>query len=208
MNFVRLNVALKVPENVAKEAIRLSKGIASREVEMFVLDGINFHPHITVYAPEHPDIKVEEVLKAAEMISKTTPQASLRFMIGESRQGYIGIRFERSNEIQKLHENIVSKLNPLRQGHIRDKYQQDNTALNMEFSDDQKRNIEAYGHSDVMSLYNPHMTIIRIGDEDRALKIAKNFEWSIAGFTVEKLAVYSMGENGTCKKLIQEFNLG
>ncbi|MDO8579371.1 MAG: DUF1045 domain-containing protein, partial [bacterium] len=106
--------------------------------------------------------------------------------------------------IQQAHEKIVSVLNPLREGRIRDKYKE----YHMEFNSEELENIEKYGYPGAMDLYNPHLTITRLKDENKAKEILSTIEWDISGFTVNKIGVYKMGEHGTCRELIKEFNLG
>lgn len=57
-----------------------------------------------------------------------------------------------------------------------------------------------------MNLYRPRLTITRLKDESIVEKIAKNLKWEIPQFIVEKLAVYKMGEHGTCRELVREFS--
>lgn len=77
----------------------------------------------------------------------------------------------------------------------------------MDFTPEQKENIKKYGYPDAMSLYFPHLTIIRLKDELLAKKISKDINWNISEFIVNKLAIYEMGEHGTCRKLVKEFLL-
>jgi len=53
--FIRLNTVLKLPDKVAEKAVALSHEIVKNSKAVFVLDGIQFHPHITVYSPEYPE---------------------------------------------------------------------------------------------------------------------------------------------------------
>jgi len=203
---MRFNTAFKPSEEIAKKAILLSREIAKNNEAFFVLGEINFHPHVTIYSPEYPELNRNKILATVEEIASKTKKAKFISKGLGTIKGFIGVYFELTPEIKQLHEEIVNKLNPLRGGHIRDKWQQ-GSDYHMEFSQEQKENIEKYGYPDAMGLYKPHLSIIRLKKEFLAETIASKLDWEIPQFVVNKLAVYKMGEHGTCKELVKEFNL-
>ncbi len=204
MNFTRLNTAFIPPREVSEKAIELGRAIGNLAETYFALDGVNFYPHVTIYPPEYPEGKVSEVLGAVEQIAKSISPARFKYRRIDSLQGYVGISFENTLEIKAIHQQIVEALNPLREGHIREKYSE----YQMHFTDVQLENIEEYGYPDAMSLYDPHLTITRLKDESRTEEIISTINWNISEFTINKIGVYKSGEHGTCKELIKEFNLG
>jgi len=194
--FVRLNTAFKPPENIAEKAIGLSREISKNNEVFFVLDGIQFYPHITIYSPEYPEKNLDKMLEKVAEIASTTEKFKLTLKGISSSQGFISIKFDYTQEIKKIHEGIVLELNSLREGHIREKYTADD--YKMSFTQEQQENIKKYGYPDSMSLYSPHLTIIRLKDESLAKTISEEIKWDIPEFTVEKIAIYKMGEHGTC----------
>ena len=58
-----------------------------------------------------------------------------------------------------------------------------------------------------MSLYFPHLTVIRLKDELLAKTISKEIRWDTPKFTADKIAIYKMGEHGTCRELVKEISL-
>lgn len=202
MDFIRLNVALKVPNEIAERAIVLSKKIATDNKPMFVLDDIGSHPHITIYPPEYPNQEVKNVLSSVEKIANETKQVSAKFSLPKNLRDFVAIPVRLSTDIMELHKRVINTLNPLRNGHIKEGYED-----YAGFSPEQHNNIQKYGYPYVMTLYNPHLTIIRFEDEETAKSMADSLQWDIDEFTVEKLTVYTMGENGTCKELLGEFPL-
>jgi len=203
--FIRLNTALKLPDKVAEETIALSCEIAKDNKAVFVLDGIRFHPHITVYSPEYPEKNLDNVLKNTEEIAKSTEKVKLIFEQIDTKQGFIVVGFVFSSEIKRLHERVVEILNPLRESYLKGKYEASD--YRMKLSQEKKENIIKYGYPGAMALYNPHLSIIRLEDEFLAEKVAETIKWNAVEFVVDELAVYAMGENGTCKKLVREFAL-
>ena len=203
MNFIRLNTAFIPPKEVGEKAIELSKVVGNQGDTHFILDGINFYPHITIYPPEYPEENISKVLEVVEKTSGSLNSLKFKFKNIDSGQGYLGVAFEHSEEIQQTHEKIVSALNPLREGRVRDKY----VEYYMEFNSGQLQNIEKYGYPGAMDLYNPHLTITRLKDENEAKEILSTIKWDILEFMVNKIGVYKMGEHGTCRELIKEFSL-
>lgn len=203
MNFIRLNTAFIPPKEVSEKAIELSKAISSSADAYFVLDGIQSYPHITIYPPEYPEENVAKLLETVDQITKSLSQLDFKFKNLDSGQGYLGVAFEHSDEIQQVHEKLVSVLNPLREGRIRDKYAE----YYMKFNSEQLQNIERYGYPGAMNLYNPHLTITRLKNEDEAEQALSDIRWDILEFMVNKIGVYKMGEHGTCRELVKEFNL-
>ncbi|UCD04485.1 MAG: 2'-5' RNA ligase family protein [Candidatus Woesearchaeota archaeon] len=198
--YVRLNVVFKPPKKAIEEAIKLSK---ENEV-FFILDGLKFHPHMTIYSPEYPRSNVDKVLESVEEIVKNISPITFKFNKVSGGQGFVSVKFDNSPTIKRIHEEIVEKLNPLREGRIREKYGAD---YHMNFNEEQIENIKKYGYPDAMNRYSPHLSIIRLEDGSLVEEVSKKINWSIAQFTVDKIAVYEMGEHGTCIKLIKEFEL-
>jgi 2'-5' RNA ligase len=205
-DFLRLNTAFKLPMNATEKAIALSQEIGRNYKTFFIIDNVQFYPHITIYSPEYPQLNINKILKVVERITSNASQIYFRFRKINSNQGFISIGFDYSPEIKRLHEEIVKKLNPLRMERIRKGYLEDSD-YHMEFSQKQKENIKNYGYPDVMDLYKPHLTIARLKNESLAQKVSKDVNWDIPEFSVDKLAIYEMGEHGTCKELIKEFEL-
>jgi len=203
--FIRLNTALKLPDKVVEEAIALSCKIAKDNKAVFVLDGVQFHPHITVYSPEYPEKNLDNVLENTEEIAKNTEKVKLIFERIDVGQGFIIVDFVSSPEIKRLHERIVKILNPLRENHLKGKYEAPD--YRMKLSQEKKENIAKYGYPNAMTLYHPHLSIIRLKEEFSAEKVVETIKWNAVEFIVDKLAVYTMGENGTCNKLVREFAL-
>jgi len=77
----------------------------------------------------------------------------------------------------------------------------------MQFTTAQLKNIEGYGYPDAMNLYDPHLTITRLKDEDKLEEAISAINWDILEFIVDKIGVYKSGEHGTCRELVKEFNL-
>ncbi len=204
-NFIRLNTVFKLPDDVAREAIALSREIGGKNEAFFVLDDIQFLPHITIYSPEYPKKNLDKVLKKVGEIANNTEKVNLISKEISSGERFIIVEFDYTQAIKKIHEEVVLTINSLREGRLWEKYTSGDYKI--KFNPEQQKNIEKYGYPNSMSLYLPHLTIIRLKDELSAGAISKNIKWSIPRFTVDKIAIYEMGKHGTCKSLVKEFKL-
>ena len=203
--FIRINIAFRPPADIAEAAAKLSAEIAQKEEAHFVIDSQNFYPHMTIYSPEYPAQNLGKVLSALGEILKKFSEVKFIFKKVTTEEGWIGIEFELTDEIKKIHESIVGEMNALREGHLREKYLiQDGS----EHSAEQKENIQKYGLPSLMGLYIPHLTLTRLKDEKIAEKLTQEINWPIPEFKADKLGAFKMGDHGTCIELIQEFKLG
>lgn len=203
--YIRLNTVLKPPEYIAEKIIELSQSIGKKQPAEFILDGRNFFPHLTLYSPEYPLRQINEVIKKVESLTKQLNPVEMKFEGLKSNQGFIVLDFVLTPALKKMHETIVEALNPLRQGHHREKF--DAPDYQMKMSVEQRDNIIKYGYPDAMNLYQPHLSVIRLKDEKVAKEIGKKIAWPAKEFIIDTLGVYKMGKHGTCIELVAEFKL-
>jgi 2'-5' RNA ligase len=202
--FIGIGVAFVPPESAKDLAVKLSAEISQKSEAYFVLDGKNFYPHITIYAPEFPAKNLDKVLFSIEELSKQISSVRFSFTKMMPEFGWIGVESKLSEEIKNIHIKIVQLLNPLHEGHLREKYLSETNDI----ANGEQDNIKLYGHPHVIDLYRPHLTLIRLKDKKAAEKIAGEIDWPLKEFTLDKIGVFKMGDHGTCVELIKEFNLG
>ena len=203
--YIRLNIAIIPPEKVAIAAIELSKELSKPGKVSFILDGKNFHPHVTCYSPEFPTKNLDKIFGSIEELAHNFKSFSCDFLELQTHDGYIDIEAQLNREFKQLHETIIEKLNPLREGHLREKYTVEENLQSL--TEEQRQNIQKYGYPDVMELYRPHMTLTRLEDADEAVMLLKGIKWDIDELKVDTVGAFTMSSYGTCKKLLNEFSL-
>lgn len=203
--YVRINVAVKPPKDISDKAIKISKSLSEKSKAYFVLDGKNYYPHLTIYSPEFPKKSLDKILDQIEAITSGTKTFGCRLLDLHTHDGYIDVEAELSSQFKKLHETIIEKLNPLREGHLREKYTVEENLMKLKLA--QRENIQAYGYPDAMELYRPHLTLIRLEDPDEAKKLTKEIGWDIYELIVDTIAAFTMSSHGTCTGVIKEFKL-
>jgi 2'-5' RNA ligase len=202
-NFIKICVAFIPPEEVIESAVKRSKEISQKADAFYILDEKNFYSHVTIYAAEFLVKNLKDILLDVENLSKKLLTTKFIFTKMAFDKGWIGVETELSGEIKTIHNEIIKACNPLRENHLREKYQ----IMMEKLLEAEKNNLQFYGHPHVMDLYRPHLTLIRIKNEDAAEKIAGEVEWLIKEFLLDKIGIFKMGEHGTCVELIKKFNL-
>ena len=205
MTFTRIDIALKPSREVTTEALRLSKEIDQEAGAYFVLDAINYFPHVTLYSTEYPEKNLNDIFEVANTIAMSTPSFTATFTTSYSHRGYIDISIKKTQELEMLHENIVNKLNPFRENHLREKYTSPTELAG--YSLQQQKYIQNYGYSEVFDAFRPHLTIARLKHETLAKVITQKLNFSPESFPATTIAAYSMGSHGTCTKILKEFPL-
>jgi 2'-5' RNA ligase len=174
-DFQRINIAVKLPQNITREAIKLSGEISKGNAVYFVLNSVNFIPHITLYSPEYPKKNIDKALETVSRIIENSSAFTAYARETRSHFGYIDIAFQKTTEWINLHKRIVNELNPLREGHLREKYLDFDELKH--YSSQQQEYINNYGYPEVFELFTPHLTLSRFNDEIAAKKSCSFFRF-------------------------------
>ncbi|EKE18476.1 MAG: hypothetical protein ACD_9C00323G0003 [uncultured bacterium] len=201
--FIRLNIAFRMPEEVAKAAMKLSRKIAEGEDVYFILDGIEYFPHATNYAVEYPEKNLDKVIEAVEGLVAEFYALEFSFTENVAEQGWVGVHFDYSQSLRKVHCAFIEKLSPLRENRIRENFEDIGTFS----SEEEQENIAMHGHPWILNLYTPHLTITKLKNDEIAEKVARELMWPIENFKVDTVGIFIGGEHGTCRKLIKEFKM-
>jgi len=209
---LRLNIAIIPPEKVAIAAIELSQELSKLGKASFILDRRNFHPHVTCYSPEFPVKNLGKIAARLEALAKEYRAFENKlegFVPTLVDPGGVEVKLKKLKEIDELHRKIVKELNPLREGHLREEYRRPDYPLN--FPEDKRelmtKIMKEVGYPRVLDAYNPHLSITRFENPEIAEKAIEKTEWKINSMRVEKIGIFTMGDYGTCKKLLNEFSL-
>ena len=124
--FIRLNIVIIPAKEVAENAIEISQRLSEIGETGFVLDRKSFHPHITCYSPEFPSKNIDRIVSKLERISEKFGkfQVVLEKLKVKSESNFfsVEIALKKNRKIDGLHRIIIERLNPLREGYLREKY--------------------------------------------------------------------------------------
>ncbi len=171
----------------------------------------NHLPHITLYFAEFPSKNVDLITKTVNEISGKTKLITLNFKELYTSWGYVGINFKITADLGKLHLLLLKKINLYREMKIRDKYQDE---IDEGFyNKTQIKLIKTYGYPFVKKLYQPHINILKIDNDDEARGVLNNiklkFEHTLVNqnYVFNKIALCPGGEHGSVTKILQQFNI-
>ncbi|MBD3363030.1 hypothetical protein GF362_04895 [Candidatus Dojkabacteria bacterium] len=203
----RLNINLIPSDSINKEVIKFARKISRNTSPLFILDNKFNFVHLTLYSPAFPKSNLKKILLEIEQLSSYFNDINSSFTSIDSHKGYIEIKVDLSPELFNVHKQIIKKINPLRNGYIRTKYSSMSPYFK-EMNDEQIANIKRYGMPNIMNLYRPHITLIRLHDFRKAKELASELKWRLQRFKSNTLGVFDMGPDGTCTHLIKKFKLG
>ena len=195
------NIAIYPSKDISKKAIKVSKKLKSKG-GLFILDDKNYFPHVSVYMTEFPLKNLPKIKKLLQKIaSETEPFQIISLRYRQNKGGYVDVVFRRSLRIKKFQEEIVKVLNPMREKLIRERTKMSFPGMNKA----QQKNIKLYGYHSVGSEFYPHLTFTRLEKFDKpALSVISKANFS---FEVGKIALFYLGDHGTCNKLVEIFDL-
>jgi 2'-5' RNA ligase len=207
MGFVRLNAVFLPDKGLEEKVLSLARQVAGGGDEIFHIDNRRFFAHLTIYSPEYPEENVSKVYDEVEALAGKLTPFKLSFLDFNAVDGFVGARFAKTALAEMIHRQIVERLNPLRDGHIREKYLKE---LEGNYSPQQRELIKRFGSPLVFDFYQPHLTLARLVDNREAQSVVAelNSRDKLPLARITKMAVAAMGPNGTCTKIIETFGFG
>lgn len=193
------NIALIPDDNLSTKAISTSQNLSKLGSE-FTLKIGTYYPHVSLMMLR---IKENQLEKAIELLKEISEQTgSIRLTATDFRliERYIDIEYEKNTSVVSLQYLVLDKFAEVRDGlreHDEIRMHGANTA--------EIDNLKKFGYARVGNLFRPHITFARFVDDvdpQTLLPDAKEFNGAAA-----KLGIFELGENGTCVKVICEYNL-
>lgn len=158
------------------------------------LENVKNHWHVTLYhgAYKNADLpKIKEELR--QMIPHSLNLSFTHFYTTSDR--WVDWGTQKNPQLQKLHENVVGVLSPF---HVRPLKRAKDIYDSLD--SERKHQVDIYGVSGVMHLYNPHMTLFYTYPPSEIIRktIAhiKNSKYENLNCSVEEIMVGKLGYNG------------
>ncbi len=197
------DVVIEVGEEVAAIARSVSEFLATQKEVCFTLDTTKHVPHVTLYHVSLEETQLPSVLAALSEVASALsffPIHQTEYQLGDGR--WVSMRYEREEFIQKLHNLVLEVVGKLR-------VKEEGTQQTEEWSDrspERQENLELYGASEIRSLYIPHLTLTRLVEKSD-MDILDSLPGLDFSFTASAIALYELGEYGTCHSLLGIFPL-
>lgn len=151
-----LSVVIRPSEDIAQKILDVKK-----ETSVSYPDHEDSFPHISLYFcnfNENNYADLINILKGAQIKSRKITLGDLDFTENKKR-GYIFSSFSlvEMDELQKMHEQIVNLINPVRQGLVR--YRDEERYKKGEMTEEDYDRTKKYGFQYFMDKYHPHITL-------------------------------------------------
>ena len=186
-----------------KLTISWSQLLSNKFSSAFVLDGTNYHPHLSLYQAVYPAKNRVRITQTLETIVRYTKPFVVTLNKASSLAGFIFYDAVKDLPLVTLHKTILTQLNPLRENVLND--EQKVLLQNPSISKHLKVNMEKYGYLLALDAYAPHITLTRLKnttESDTALQVIPQ---KLVEFTVDRLFLTSVGHDGTVTEIFEEF---
>lgn len=193
-----LNIVILPDKKIKNLAIQFSKKLADKFPVEFILAKNDYLPHITLYQAEFPEKNIEKIKLTIKDICKKNFSFKINLLGFSNFEKFIFWNIK-SGLINKLHQQVVGKLNPLRQGLIMNNL----LSVNKNLYTGVKEDIKKYGSLLIGKNYLPHLTITCLRNKSyikKALQELKNNNSLV--FTVNKIHIGLLDKFGTVRKII------
>ncbi len=194
------NIVVYPPEAIRRKAIEVSRDLQGKG-GLFVLDDIDYFPHVTIIMQELP---LENLANVREMLrgfaAELKPFALRSVGYRQNDRGYAHVEFEGSH-LRLMQKEIGERLISLRNGLLRkgdDEYMKSCSEL-------EANNIRIYGYRFIGENYHPHITFTKFESRnDQAYSDVSEVDFS---FEAAQIGLFTLGQYGTCRELVELFNL-
>lgn len=197
------DTVLLPPDGVARAAIEESERLRALGTR-FTL-GPN-EPHVSLSMRNILEQDLPWAVDRLAEVAARNPAILLRAQrLATNEYGMVEVFYGKPPQITALQEDELNTLDPLRDG------LREFDPVGRSISDRMRtatgelaRNFERYGYDEIGSYFNPHITLARLIDPN-----VQPEPPDLAKFdgTFERLALYRMGDHGTCVERIAEWPL-
>lgn len=194
------NVLTFPNEEVAEQAIGLSKFLAGRFQTAFVLDKALLLPHLTLYLAQYPLNGLVDIQNLTEQVAAKTKPLDVYLRGYSVVSGFVFWDAEKSPELDRLHYEALDVLHPLRA--------RIESYIHLSgLTQGQEQALARYGNVSAGPEYIPHITLTRMVSEKQGAEAVKALPSRKALFRIDDITLAVGGPNGTCSEIIKKFPL-
>lgn len=198
MSSIPCNIVILPSDDLADKAIASSQQLHDLG-SLFTLEYGKFYPHASIFMLQ---LKIDDLPKAETLLAEIATKTNDLDLIAANyyqSMNFIGVEYQKPDQINNLQQAVISALNPIRDG-VREKVKPrmlEATGLALD-------NYQKYGWDTVGELYWPHLTITRFAEPQPSAEAMLSDVSSFSG-QYTRLGLFEMGDNGTCIRKIAEY---
>jgi 2'-5' RNA ligase len=194
------DVVLIPEQSLAQNAMELSKGFESYGTR-FILDQKNFYPHLSLYMLRLSAEGLQEALASLNVIASNAAAITATAFHYHYTKEYLDIEYTKSTELTVLQEEIITALNPIRNG-----LRENDKIRLLTATGEERENILNFGYRSVGDQFHPHLTFTRFNNPQEGILETLPSTHIFTG-TYISLGIFEMGENGTCVNPVESWAL-
>jgi hypothetical protein len=192
------NIVLYPPMDVRRRSVKISKKL-HQQCSLFIVDDKSLIPHVTLYQVAFAKKDIKRVITVLKQIASTTTAFFLKSSAyANGRTGFVNIGFKKSSYLRILQQTVVTRVNGTLYGNIKAP-----GTLPKGINKAMRTSYRSYGYCHVGRSYYPHITFTKF-DVFRPTAFS-DIPLKKFSFKADTIALCSLGEHGTCTKLIKRF---
>lgn len=179
----------------------MSEWVNARYLTAFVLDRIDRVPHLSLYHFATDGESLPKIIQSLNLLTRSQECFEISAIgYDTTNLPWLGVLYERDEALLKLHQNVLEIVAPFRERKNYDQMEEWS-----DISPERQENLELYGWSEARSLYRPHITITRF-QQAVGEAVIDTLPMPAFSFYGTALALYELGEYGTCHNLIAQLH--
>jgi len=194
------NIVLLPRGDLAGKAIAISHSLESEGVYFTLEDGV-LYPHLSLYMFELKLANVDAISDILKRLAARYSEFNLEAHRYGQYAGYIEAEYLRTSMLDTLQDEVIATVNPLRNGLRQKDVERMERAEGLELE-----NFQKYGYPYAYALFRPHITFTRFLTSDTrptdGLLPISELDGSF-----DRIALCAGSDNGTCVRVIKEYEL-
>lgn len=163
-----------IPEDETEQLVLDLNSKISKKFEVNKADtSAQDYAHISLYNANFPAHNRELIENTVEKIAQDFSKIKLIPTRMNVKSRFVSAVFEKTEGLEKLQNEIIELLNPLREGILQSKY----TEKAEFYSERELANAHEYGYPFCKDQFSPHMTIVELQNEKDADEVIKEVVW-------------------------------
>ncbi len=199
MAYQKYNVVLIPSEAVGIQAMEMSRMLEGRG-GVFVLNGTDVYPHVSLYHVVLDPEKVEEAISALREAFSDLPSAQLKQSgYRSSDRGFVSVGYEKDEYLLGLHQAALQSLEPLWSREILE------AETNEASSPERQEVFSQSGWDAAEPFFDPHLTFSRLAEPNPG--IVAEMPLQNFSFVSDLVGFFELGEHGICTRCLAIFEL-
>ncbi|MDQ6984820.1 MAG: hypothetical protein Q9M91_04080 [Candidatus Dojkabacteria bacterium] len=203
---MKLNIALKINDSDIEKLISFTDGITAKYNPVFKINDTDRIPHLTLFQGNFNDSEIDALNDSIKRLASNYSPFKLyglRLLSEHLTPTSIWYQFANRIKLIALHFETLSLVSEFDIS-LEDKFKKGSEFLD-KLNPIQKEQIERFKNPYLGYVYDPHITLCRLENNEDVQNIVNEFTPDLWEIRIEGISIFEGGEHGTCKNVINEF---